>query len=177
MGEMILILGGARSGKSRLAERLAAEVEPVSYIATATIDGSDPEMTARIDRHRAARPEGWETREVPRDLEEALAGRATRGGTVLIDCVTLWLTNLMLGLGGGPGLDDRAILEAVERAIGVARGDSRVIWVSNEVGSGVVPENALARRFADLQGRANQALAASSDVVHLCVAGLSIRLK
>jgi adenosylcobinamide kinase/adenosylcobinamide-phosphate guanylyltransferase len=177
MGEMILILGGARSGKSRLAERLAAEVEPVLYIATATHDGSDPEMTARIARHRAGRPGGWETREVPRDLEEVLAGRATPVGTVLIDCVTLWLTNLMLGLGGGPELDDREILEVVERASGVARGDSRVIWVSNEVGSGVVPENALARRFADIQGWANQTLAARSDVVHLCVAGLSIRLK
>src|SRR4051794_26540412 len=127
MGEMILILGGARSGKSRLAERLAAEAEPVAYIATATLDRSDPEMTARIDRHRAARPEGWETREVPRTLEEELAGLADRGGTVLIDCVTLWLTNLMLGLGGGPGLDDREILEAVERASGVPRGRSRVI--------------------------------------------------
>ena len=177
MGEMILILGGARSGKSRLAERLAAEVEPVSYIATATLDGNDPEMTARIDRHRAARPEGWETREVPRDLEEVLALLATRGGTVLIDCVTLWLTNLMLGLGGGPELDDREILATVDRASGVAMGDSRVIWVSNEVGSGVVPENALARRFADLQGWANQALADRANVVHLCVAGLSIRLK
>jgi adenosylcobinamide kinase / adenosylcobinamide-phosphate guanylyltransferase len=177
MGEMILILGGARSGKSRLAERLAAEVEPVTYVATATFDDSDPEMATRIDRHRASRPEGWETLEVPRDVEGVLAGKATRGGTVLIDCVTLWLTNLMLGLGGGPGLDDREILEVVERAGGADRGDSRVIWVSNEVGSGVVPENALARRFADLQGRANQALAARSDVVHLCVAGLSIRLK
>jgi adenosylcobinamide kinase/adenosylcobinamide-phosphate guanylyltransferase len=91
--------------------------------------------------------------------------------------VTLWITNLMLGLGGGPELDDREILSAVDRAIRAAPGDSRSIWVSNEVGSGVVPENALARRFADLQGRANQALAERADVVHLCVAGLSIRLK
>src|SRR4051794_23444280 len=133
MGEMILILGGARSGKSRLAERLAAEGGPVVYLATATLDGSDPEMSARIGRHRAARPEGWETREVPRDLEEALTSLSGRGLTVLIDCVTLWLTNLMLGLGGGPEMEDRAILEAVDRASGVALGDSRAIWVSNEV--------------------------------------------
>ena len=177
MGEMILILGGARSGKTRLAERLAEGFGPVSYVATATYDAADPEMAARIDRHRADRPEGWETREVPRDLEATLGERAVRGGTLLIDCVTLWLTNLMLGLGGGPELEDRAILEAVDRAAGMARGESRAIWVSNEVGSGGVPENPLARRFADLQGRANQALAARADSVHRCVAGLSIRLK
>jgi adenosylcobinamide kinase/adenosylcobinamide-phosphate guanylyltransferase len=174
MGEMILILGGARSGKTRLAEGLAEARGPVFYLATAIFDATDPEMADRIGRHRSSRPEGWETREVPRELERALAGLADRGGTILVDCVTLWLTNLMLGLGGGPEMDDPAILRAVGRA---AEADSRVIWVSNEVGSGVIPENAMARRFADLQGRANQALAARADQVHLCVAGLSIRLK
>jgi adenosylcobinamide kinase/adenosylcobinamide-phosphate guanylyltransferase len=83
----------------------------------------------------------------------------------------------MLGLGGGPALEDASILAAVGRASEAARGHARVIWVSNEVGSGVVPPNALARRFADLQGLANQRLAAACDAVHLCVAGLSIRLK
>jgi adenosylcobinamide kinase/adenosylcobinamide-phosphate guanylyltransferase len=96
---------------------------------------------------------------------------------VLIDCVTLWLTNLVLGLGGGPALEDEAILSAVGRACERARGRARVIWVSNEVGSGVVPSNALARRFADLQGLTNQVLAAAADAVHFCVAGLSVRLK
>ena len=89
-------------------------------------------------------------------MEEVLAGLASRRGTVLIDCVTLWITNLMLGLGGGPELDDREILSTVDRAIRADPGDSRVIWVSNEVGGGLVPTNALARRFADLQGLANQ---------------------
>jgi len=177
MGEMVLILGGARSGKTRLAERLAAELGPVTYVATAVRDPLDPEMTARIDRHRSGRPGGWATREVPRDLEGALLGLAGGGGSVVIDCVTLWLTNLMLGLGGGPGLDDAAILEVVGRAAGASKGPARVIWVSNEVGSGVVPENALARRFADLQGWANQRLAGEADAVHLSVAGLSLRLK
>jgi adenosylcobinamide kinase / adenosylcobinamide-phosphate guanylyltransferase len=96
---------------------------------------------------------------------------------VLIDCVTLWLSNLMLGLGGGPALDEAAILAAVSRAAGAARGRARVIWVSNEVGSGLVPTNPLGRRFADVQGLANQRLAAACDVVHLSVAGLSLRLK
>jgi adenosylcobinamide kinase/adenosylcobinamide-phosphate guanylyltransferase len=96
---------------------------------------------------------------------------------VLIDCVTLWLSNLMLGLGGGPALEDAAILAMVGRASEAARGEARVIWVSNEVGSGLVPTNPLARKFADLQGLANQRLAAACDAVHLCVAGLSMRLK
>jgi len=178
MGEMVLILGGARSGKTRLAERLAAESGPVTYVATALRDPGDPAMTARIDRHRSGRPEGWATVEMARDLEAALPGLTDRGGSVVIDCVTLWLTNLMLGLGGGPEMDDPAILEAVERAgEASANGSARAIWVSNEVGSGIVPENAMARRFADLQGWANQRLAARADAVHLSVAGLSIRLK
>jgi adenosylcobinamide kinase/adenosylcobinamide-phosphate guanylyltransferase len=99
------------------------------------------------------------------------------GGSVVIDCVTLWLTNLMLGLGGGPELDDRAILQVLESTAWSSRGTSRVIWVSNEVGSGVVPDNPLARRFTDLQGWANQILAEAADTVLLCVAGLPLRLK
>jgi adenosylcobinamide kinase/adenosylcobinamide-phosphate guanylyltransferase len=180
MGETILVLGGARSGKSRFAARLAAEREPVTYVATAAVDPGDPEMLARVERHRAERPAGWTTREVPRLLDEALAGLVAEPGSVVVDCVTLWLGNLMLGLGGGPGtgLDDATVLDALERATVVARGgQARVVWVSNEVGSGVVPENALARRFADLQGWANQRLAAACDAVHLCVAGLPLRLK
>jgi adenosylcobinamide kinase/adenosylcobinamide-phosphate guanylyltransferase len=177
MGETILVLGGSRSGKSQLAARLADERGPVTFVATAVVDPADPEMTARIARHYADRPEGWTTLEVPRDLEAILPGLSANGGSVLIDCVTLWLSNLMLGLGGGPALEDAAILAAVGRASEAARGPARVIWVSNEVGSGLVPPNALARKFADLQGLANQRLAAACDAVHLCVAGLSIRLK
>jgi adenosylcobinamide kinase/adenosylcobinamide-phosphate guanylyltransferase len=177
MGETILVLGGMRSGKSRLAERLAVERLPVTYVATATVDSRDPEMVARIERHRADRPQSWTTQEVPRDLEVVLSDLAAWEGTVLIDCLTLWISNLMLGLGGGPALDDAGVLAALDRATAAAGRGSRVVWVSNEVGSGVVPENALARRFADLQGWANQRLAAACDVVYLCVAGLSIRLK
>lgn len=178
MGETILVLGGARSGKSRLAERLAAEREPVTYVATATLDPSDPEMLGRVDRHRADRPPGWVTRDVPRDLPGALPELTEGHGTVLVDCVTLWVSNLMLGLGGGPAEGDDAVLDAVDRATGAARlGAARVIWVSNEVGSGVVPVNDLARRFVDLQGWVNQRLAAASDSAYLCVAGLPVRLK
>lgn len=177
MGETVLIVGGARSGKTRLAERLAGEAVPVTYVATATYDASDGEMADRIGRHRADRPPGWSTREVPRDLEATLVELAGGGGSVVIDCLTLWLTNLMLGLGDGPELDDEAILTALGRAVGGSRGGARMIWVSNEVGMGVVPDNPLARRFVDLQGRANQAVAAGADAVHFCVSGLPIRLK
>src|SRR4051794_7003072 len=177
MGEMILVLGGSRSGKSRLAAGLAEERGPVTFVATATVDPEDREMSARIARHRSDRPSGWTTLEVPRDLEVILPGLVAREGSVLVDCVTLWLSNLLLGMGGGPALAEAAILAAVGRAASGGRGRARVIWVSNEVGSGIVPENALARRFADLQGLANQRLAEVCDAVHYCVAGLAIRLK
>ncbi len=177
MGETILIVGGARSGKSRLAAELAGKAEPVVYVATATVFGDDPEMAARIAKHRLDRPTHWTTLEVPRELETTLPTLVAREGSVLIDCVTLWITNMMLGLGGAPALDDGAILETVGRAAEAARGRARVIWVSNEVGSGPVPTDAMARRFVDLQGLANQALAARCDEVRLCVAGLPLRLK
>src|SRR5262249_43091161 len=107
----------------------------------------------------------------------ALASLAAGEGSVVIDCVTLWISNLMLGLGGGAAMADPEILGALARALRAGRGRARLIWVSNGVGSGGVPVNAAARRFADLQGLANQRLAAECDAVHLCVAGLSVRLK
>ena len=177
MGETILILGGARSGKSRLAETLAEEHRPVTFIATAVEFANDAEMTRRIERHRTDRPQHWTTLEVPRELETELPKVVGQEGSVLIDCVTLWLTNLMLGLGGGSALEDDAILATVERAAHLGKDRARTIWVSNEVGSGVVPESALGRRFSDLQGLANQRLATAADRVLLCVAGLTIRLK
>lgn len=180
MGETILVLGGARSGKTRMAQRLASEHVPVTYLATAAVDPHDAEMVARVGRHRLDRPAGWATAEEPRGVADVLPALADREGSVLIDCVTLWVSNLMLGigLGDGAGLGDEAILDAVDRASGAARvGRARVIWVSNEVGSGGVSANPLARRFNDLQGLANQRLASACDAVHLCVAGLSVRLK
>jgi adenosylcobinamide kinase/adenosylcobinamide-phosphate guanylyltransferase len=178
MGESVLVVGGARSGKSRFAELLATDSGSVTYVATAICDPVDAEMSARIALHRSRRPESWTTVEVRSDLVGALDGATSREGTVLVDCVTLWISNLMLGVGGGPPLTDAAILAECERALGTSRlGRARTIWVSNEVGSGIVPANPLARRFADLQGVVNQRLAAASDVVHLCVAGLSLRLK
>lgn len=161
-----LIVGGARSGKSRLAERLAtASGLPRSYIATAEL--WDDEMRARIDRHIADRGTGWVTYEAPRDVAEALA-RAE--GVVLIDCATLWLTNVMLG-GGDIIVETAGLLAAI------AARSGPVIVVSNEVGWGIVPDNALARDFRDEQGRLNQRLAEAADLVAGVMAGLPMVLK
>lgn len=163
-----LILGGARSGKSALAERRAAEsgVEVV-YVATAA--EGDAEMAARIAHHRARRPGQWRTVEQPVRLAAALRAEASNRRCLIVDCLTLWLTNLLLG----PGLEPER--QELLRALGDVPG--RVILVSNEVGCGVVPGNELARRFADEQGRLNQAVAAVCQRVTLVAAGLPLELK
>ncbi len=183
MGRLTLVLGGVRSGKSRWAERLAAAHPAVTYLATA--QAGDEEMAARIARHQARRAgmaPAWRTLEEPWDVPAALAivPSVPAGGEpcVLVECLTLWLTNLLLGLPGRPALDDDAVAGRVEEFIAAARkGSARVIVVSNEVGCGIVPESALARRFGDLLGEANQLLAAAADEAHACVAGIPLRLK
>lgn len=164
--KLSLIIGGARSGKSRLAERLAhAAGLPLTYIATAEV--WDDEMQARIARHIADRGEGWTTFETPRDVAGALA-RAK--GVVLLDCATLWLTNVMLG-GGDIAQETKELLEALRSYPGP------VIVVSNEVGWGIVPDNALARDFRDEQGRLNQRLGGAADLVAGVMAGFPLVLK
>jgi adenosylcobinamide kinase/adenosylcobinamide-phosphate guanylyltransferase len=183
MGRLTLVLGGARSGKSRWAERLAAAHKAVTYLATA--QPGDAEMAVRIARHRARRiaaAPAWRTVEEPWDVAAALAAVLPGPGDgepcVLVECLTLWLTNLLLGLPGRAALDDGAVAGRVQGLIDAARaGSARVIVVSNEVGCGIVPESALARRFGDLLGEANQLLAAAGDEVHACVAGIPLRLK
>ncbi|PHK94271.1 bifunctional adenosylcobinamide kinase/adenosylcobinamide-phosphate guanylyltransferase [Pseudoroseomonas rhizosphaerae] len=162
-----LVLGGARSGKSRHAEALVARhPAPWAYIATA--EGWDDEMRARIAEHRARRDGRWETLDAPLGLPAALAGIGTR--PALVDCLTLWLTNLMLG-----EHDTEAATEALEDAL-AARGAPTVL-VANEVGLGIVPENALARRFRDAAGVLNQRLASRAAHVHFIAAGLPLVLK
>jgi adenosylcobinamide kinase/adenosylcobinamide-phosphate guanylyltransferase len=175
MAGLVLVLGGVRSGKSRLAEELARGHDSVAYLATAT--AGDAEMQERIRRHRERRPAHWRTVECPWDLPAAVSEAGTRD-CLLIECVPLWLTNLMLGLPGHSPLDDAAAAEQIDGLIQViAASPARVLVVSNEVGWGIIPENALARRFGDRLGEANQRLAAAADEVHLCVAGLRWRLK
>ncbi|MEM8647603.1 MAG: bifunctional adenosylcobinamide kinase/adenosylcobinamide-phosphate guanylyltransferase [Pseudomonadota bacterium] len=165
----ILVLGGARSGKSTYAEGLGAGGEgPLVYIATA--QAYDGEMTDRIAAHVARRGEAWQTIEAPVALTDAIAEAGRPGHFVLVDCLTLWLTNLILGehdVG-----DHTARLLA---AIGAC--EAKLVLVSNEVGLGIVPENALARRFRDEAGILNQKVAAAVDSVVLVSAGLPLTLK
>jgi adenosylcobinamide kinase/adenosylcobinamide-phosphate guanylyltransferase len=163
-----LILGGARSGKSARAEALTLAVAgdgPAVYLATS--EAGDAEMETRIAEHRARRGQHWTTKEAPLDLVDALAGE-TR--PVLVDCLTLWLSNLMAA-----GRDvDR---EGDRLAHAVGRHATPLVLVSNEVGMGIVPDNALARAFRDHAGRLHQKIAAVSDRVELVVAGLPLVLK
>ncbi|WP_207903614.1 bifunctional adenosylcobinamide kinase/adenosylcobinamide-phosphate guanylyltransferase [Rhodovulum marinum] len=168
MPQIILVTGGARSGKSRHAEARARGLpgERV-YIATARAD--DDEMRARIARHIADRGDGWTTIEAPVDLVGAL-DRSDGRGPRLVDCLTLWLSNLML-----EGRDWEP--EAAALVAALARQKSPVVMVSNEVGMGIVPDNALARAFRDAQGWLNQRVAAIADEVEFVVAGLPMRVK
>lgn len=169
MPTRILVLGGQRSGKSRYAEQLvvAGGLIPV-YLATAT--PGDEEMAARIAAHRARRGETWRTVEEPLDLAGALLRESGPGFHVLVDCLTLWLSNLV-GAGRKVAAETEALLGALARVAGP------VVLVSNEVGLGVVPDNALARRFADDLGILNQRVAAAVDGVVLMAAGLPLTLK
>lgn len=162
-----LVLGGARSGKSRHAEALIEQLPPPwFYIATAR--ALDDEMRVRIAEHRARRARNWETIEAPLDLAGALARCRTL--PVLVDCLTLWLSNLMLEEGDVP--ESVARLEAALDA-----REAATVLVANEVGLGIVPENALARRFRDEAGRLNQRMAARADRVLFMVAGIVLGLK
>jgi adenosylcobinamide kinase/adenosylcobinamide-phosphate guanylyltransferase len=163
-----LVLGGARSGKSRHAEALiSACAPPWCYIATA--EAHDDEMAARIAEHRMRRGANWQTVDAPRDLPGALAS-TTSVGAVLVDCLTLWLSNLMLA-------DADIAAETTRLEAALARATVSVVLVSNEVGLGIVPDNALARHFRDAQGRLNQQIAARADHVVLMVAGLPLVVK
>jgi adenosylcobinamide kinase/adenosylcobinamide-phosphate guanylyltransferase len=165
---LTLVLGGARSGKSRYAEA-AAMATPSPWIYIATAEPFDDEMKTRIAEHRGRRGGQWQTIEAPLDLAGAIAA-APAGATVLVDCLTLWLNNLMFN-----ERDIDAETQRLEAAL-EARQASAVL-VSNEVGSGIVPENAESRRFRDLQGRLNQRIAARADRVVLLVAGLPLVVK
>ena len=163
-----LVLGGARSGKSRYAEGLIQALPP-PWIYVATAQAGDIEMAERIAAHRARRTEGWQTVDAPHDLGSALAAAPPKA-SLLVDCMTLWLSNRMLA---------QADMEREIRALAAAlkRCRNPLVLVSNEVGSGIVPENALARRFRDLQGQLNQNLAACADRVVLVVAGIPLIVK
>jgi len=164
-----LILGGARSGKSQFAETLVgAQGAAALYVATG--QARDAEMQARIDHHRARRGAEWQTLEEPLDIASVIAAKAAPDAPILLDCLTLWVSNLMHA--------DRDVVEACAQLTAtLSRVDGDVTLVSNETGLGIVPINALARAFSDEAGRVNQRVAAAADTVYFMVAGLPHALK
>ena len=166
--KLTLVTGGARSGKSRYAENLITALPP-PWIYVATAQAGDAEMAARIAEHRKRRPANWTIVEVPHELAGAFS-HIDGGVPVLVDCLTLWLSNRLLA--------DADVEKETEKLAGVlAHRSGPLVLVTNEVGSGIVPDNALARRFRDAQGRLNQRMAALADRVVLVVAGLPLVVK
>ncbi|EIM27464.1 bifunctional adenosylcobinamide kinase/adenosylcobinamide-phosphate guanylyltransferase [Microvirga lotononidis] len=165
----VLVLGGARSGKSSIALKIAESASPErTYIATA--QAYDEEMRERIAQHRAERDESWRTVDAPFDLVEAVRERTAPGQAVLVDCLTLWLSNIVLA--------ERDPVHEADRLIQAVRdAGGPLILVSNEVGQGIVPATPLGRRFRDEQGRLNQRTAETCDAVVFVAAGCPILLK
>jgi adenosylcobinamide kinase/adenosylcobinamide-phosphate guanylyltransferase len=177
MGLLTLVLGGARSGKSRFAEQRAAAHTPVIYLATA--QPGDTAMADRIARHQERRSRlAWRTVEEPWDVVEVLRGGAPPEACVLLECLTLWVTNLLLGLPGRDALDEEAIHQRMDELVAAAAGRAGpLLVVSSEVGCGIIPANDLARRFGEVLGDANQRLATAAAEVYFCWAGIPVRIK
>jgi adenosylcobinamide kinase/adenosylcobinamide-phosphate guanylyltransferase len=179
VGRILFVLGGARSGKSRYAQARAVEAagpgRPVAFIATA--EAGDPEMRRRIQRHRQDRPSGWVTLEAPREAVRALEAVGPEAGAVLVDCLTLLVSNLLLFVPDSEKAE-QAVMEEMGRLLAAARAAPvPVILVSNEVGQGIVPPSRLGRAFRDVAGRAHQLVAAKADEVVFLTAGLPQRIK
>jgi adenosylcobinamide kinase / adenosylcobinamide-phosphate guanylyltransferase len=183
--KLILILGGARSGKSTFAEQLARRSErSVAFIATAT--AGDDDMQGRIQRHQAARSQDWHTIEEPLDLAHAVQAAAEVADVLLLDCITLWVSNWLFAQ---EGIDDEEVvseryyagalaqIDALLEAFSLLDGQKTLVVVTNEVGLGIVPAYALGRIYRDVLGLVNQRLAAASECVYLMVAGLGVDIK
>jgi adenosylcobinamide kinase/adenosylcobinamide-phosphate guanylyltransferase len=182
MGKLTLILGGARSGKSTYAEKMAAEDGGnVVYIATA--EAKDDEMVARIKKHQAERPLSWQTREIPINISATLAENPITADVVLLDCLTLLVTNILMGM--NPDLDEldeagseTAVSSEISALITtIQQSDAHWLIVSNEVGLGLVPPYPIGRLYRDTLGRANQQIAQAADHVYFLVAGLPMVVK
>jgi adenosylcobinamide kinase/adenosylcobinamide-phosphate guanylyltransferase len=180
MGQLILVLGGARSGKSAYAQRLAQALGGEQVLFVATAEAGDEEMARRIARHRQARPLAWRTVEAPQRVAETLRTSHSTARVVLLDCLSLLVSNVLMPLGDSPDLEaaEGAMQAEVERLLHLLQA-SPATWivVSNEVGLGLVPETPLGRVYRDLLGQANQALAAQAQAVYWLVAGLAIEVK
>ena len=171
--KLIFITGGARSGKSQFAQKLADSIEG-RKVFLATAGALDEEMKYRIAVHKKERPSGWDTMEETKHLSKALMTCKGKFDVILIDCLTLWVSNLL----ANDTVDEAQILEDVKHFISSCRAiQGTVIVVTNEVGLGIVPANKLARMFRDVSGKVNQEIAAVSDDVYLVIAGVPLRLK
>lgn len=178
MATIILVTGGARSGKSNFAMTRAMEL-PGRHAFLATCPVVDDEMAERVRRHQRARPEDWLTLEEPLELANAIRDRAGNTDVLLVDCLTLWINNLMFrGERDGLTVSEDDVARAADEVLEAcsAHGGT-VIFVTNEVGMGIVPENPDARTFRDLAGRCNQVVASRADEVHLLVSGVALRVK
>ena len=173
MAPVTFVLGGCRSGKSGLALKKAEAVEAGQRIFIATAVPFDAEMQERVRRHREERGAAWETLEVPLDLPEALVEHSRGGRVILVDCLTLWISNLLLERGDPAAVEQR--IAELARVLAACAGP--VILVANEVGFGVVPDSRLGRQFRDLAGAANQSVAACADEVIMTLAGIPIVIK
>jgi len=178
VARIILVTGGSRSGKSRYARELAETLgQPRAFVATCPV--VDDEIRERIARHQQARAQGgWHTIEETTDLAGAL-GRARQFGVVLVDCLTLWINNLMYESDqAGQTMDEDDLADRVRHLLAACRDHpGTIVFVTNEVGMGIVPDNVMARRYRDLVGRANQILAAQAHVVTLMTCGLPVAIK
>lgn len=180
---MILITGGARSGKSRHAESLLQSCTSVLYIATSAV--IDDEMAARIQHHRNSRPPHWRTAERSRDLTPLITPDNAPDEAILLECVTTLVTNILFAEGGETDPDEwdyaaleRIVTQEITQLIAACRAcPSPVLLVTNEVGLGIVPDNRLARHFRDIAGRVNQMLAAAADEMWLVVSGIGVKIK
>jgi adenosylcobinamide kinase/adenosylcobinamide-phosphate guanylyltransferase len=180
MAEIVLILGGARSGKSRFAEQLAKRLGGEEVLFVATAEPGDSEMIRRIGLHRQRRPQGWQTIEASLNVGSALERADRKRSVVVIDCLTLLVSNVLLSCGEAPEPDvaeERVSAELSQLLQVCETRAGTVLIVSGEVGSGLVPESSLGRLFRDLLGRANQMIAGRSSASYLLVAGLPVELK
>lgn len=178
MHRLVLVLGGVRSGKSRFAQELAQRLGGEDVLFVATAEAGDAEMSRRIDHHRRSRPAAWKTLEQPRETGRALLELEDSPPVILVDCLTLLVSNLLLQSDGDAETAERRVSAEIEALIAAARQRSAtMIIVSGEVGQGLVPESPLGRMFRDLLGWANQSLAAEAEATYLMVAGLAVEVK
>jgi adenosylcobinamide kinase/adenosylcobinamide-phosphate guanylyltransferase len=178
-GKILLITGGTRSGKSVFAEQYAAaQSDKVAYIATAQI--YDQEMQTRVALHRKRRPDTWQTFEAPYHADQILLEAATKADVILFDCLTIYTSNLLLSDSTPSNRAERFqyIMEEIDKLLYFSReSQATILFVTNEVGMGIVPENALAREYRDIAGMVNQKIAACADEVYLVICGLPVELK